>query len=266
MAFYLINTDRNAREDSTCDLWFKHGMAFAGDHEEHRGDHAALFSKLRPKDILFMYNSKKKRRKDKEGGYVGVGIVCEKWDKQVYKGKDRLLYKTEPYEYRIKVNWTQDWRKSPKKGGEHALPMPRGGTHQVIKGSKCPWAYVYASGEMIPTMEEYDRSFEEAVASSLASRDEDRRKRIESSNPKPRVIYVLTPVFQRNPDVVVEVLKRANGICDICRNVAPFARKSDGSPYLEVHHIDMLSSGGSDTVENSQALCPNCHRKAHFGQ
>jgi 5-methylcytosine-specific restriction protein A len=26
-----------------------------------------------------------------------------------------------------------------------------------------------------------------------------------------------------------------------------------------------LASDGDDTVENAVALCPNCHRRAHFG-
>jgi 5-methylcytosine-specific restriction endonuclease McrA len=257
MAFYVINTDRYARKDSTCDLWFKYGMAFAGDQEGHRGKHAGLFSKLRPKDILFMYHS--------EVGYVGVGTVCEKWDEQVYEDEKRLLYITEPSEYRIKVDWIQDWRQSPK-GGEHVLPVPRGSTWQKIDEARFPSVHIYSSGNTIETLREYKDRFEKAISTSHLYSDEDRRKRIESADPKPKVITVLTTVFQRNPDVVVEVLKRANGICEICKNVAPFARKSDGSPYLEIHHLDMLSSGGSDSVENAQALCPNCHRRAHFGQ
>ncbi|WP_163591073.1 HNH endonuclease, partial [Klebsiella variicola] len=39
----------------------------------------------------------------------------------------------------------------------------------------------------------------------------------------------------------------------------------DGTPFLEVHHIEWLSNGGEDSVENAIALCPNCHRQAHFG-
>jgi 5-methylcytosine-specific restriction protein A len=27
----------------------------------------------------------------------------------------------------------------------------------------------------------------------------------------------------------------------------------------------MLAEGGEDTVENALALCPNCHRRLHFG-
>ena len=38
----------------------------------------------------------------------------------------------------------------------------------------------------------------------------------------------------------------------------------EGKPYIETHHIDWLSKGGEDTIENTVALCPNCHRKMHI--
>ncbi|CAH7245263.1 e14 prophage; 5-methylcytosine-specific restriction enzyme McrA (fragment) [Vibrio chagasii] len=58
---------------------------------------------------------------------------------------------------------------------------------------------------------------------------------------------------------------RANGTCEICYKPAPFIRKTDNTPYLEVHHKLPLAQGGPDTVDNVLALCPNCHRQAHFG-
>jgi 5-methylcytosine-specific restriction enzyme A len=33
--------------------------------------------------------------------------------------------------------------------------------------------------------------------------------------------------------------------------------------YLECHHIVWLAEGGEDTIANTVALCPNCHRKMH---
>ena len=48
-------------------------------------------------------------------------------------------------------------------------------------------------------------------------------------------------------------------------NFAPFMKKSNDEPYLEVHHIKPLSQGGEDSLENVKAICPNCHRKIHFG-
>jgi 5-methylcytosine-specific restriction protein A len=78
-------------------------------------------------------------------------------------------------------------------------------------------------------------------------------------------VPVFTFEFVRNTDVVAEVLLRANGICEACRTPAPFIRRKDKSPYLEVHHRKPLADGGEDTVANAVAVCPNCHRQAHYG-
>jgi hypothetical protein len=87
----------------------------------------------------------------------------------------------------------------------------------------------------------------------------------EKANPKPEKIIVLQIVFKRNPYVVIKVLERAKGICERCLNKAPF-NKDNGEPYLEVHHIQPLSEDGADTIDNCIALCPNCHRHAHYGK
>lgn len=91
-----------------------------------------------------------------------------------------------------------------------------------------------------------------------------RRARLGTAAKKPMTAIVKTTVYLRNPDVVAEVLHRAKGKCERCGALAPFLRR-DGTPYLEVHHIKLLSQGGDDTPENAQAQCPNCHRESHFG-
>jgi len=68
--------------------------------------------------------------------------------------------------------------------------------------------------------------------------------------------------YCRDPHVVTAALRRAKGICQLCDSPAPFIKK-DGTPFLEVHHIQSLSEGGEDTLRNCVALCPNCHRKVH---
>ena len=73
---------------------------------------------------------------------------------------------------------------------------------------------------------------------------------------------VTSNVFIRDAFIAEYARRRANGICQLCEQEAPFSRK-DGSPYLECHHIEWISNGGSDTIENTVALCPNCHRKMH---
>lgn len=32
---------------------------------------------------------------------------------------------------------------------------------------------------------------------------------------------------------------------------------------MEEHHVIRLADGGSDSIDNAVALCPNCHRKIH---
>ena len=59
------------------------------------------------------------------------------------------------------------------------------------------------------------------------------------------------------------VMFYAKGICELCGEKAPF-RTKDGVPYLEAHFVDWLSEGGSPTIDNVVALCPNCHKKIHL--
>lgn len=107
--------------------------------------------------------------------------------------------------------------------------------------------------------------FQKEVNTSSHDSKERRLKRLNNANRVPDTIQTKVTVFVRNPDVVVEVQNRANGHCEYCNNPAPFIRKSDNTPYLEIHHILPLSVGGEDTIDNAVALCPNCHRKAHHG-
>ncbi|MEZ8990109.1 HNH endonuclease [Vibrio breoganii] len=116
-----------------------------------------------------------------------------------------------------------------------------------------------------PTSEQIKLELEEAIKHSFEDTPDNRKKRLLSSIKRPERVQTTTHIFKRNPDVIVEVLLRADGICELCQQKAPFLRSRDGTPYLEVHHIKRLADGGDDSIENAQALCPNCHRKLHFG-
>lgn len=94
----------------------------------------------------------------------------------------------------------------------------------------------------------------------------ERKKRFKKAPIFPQKVTIKAQAYLRNPDVIIEVLERANGKCELCKNEAPFIRESDGTPYLEVHHKIPLSENGEDTIDNAIALCPNCHRKQHFGK
>lgn len=120
------------------------------------------------------------------------------------------------------------------------------------------------AGQSPDTFDAWRHRFEQSVREALKSSSARRRARLAKASPLPRRIEVVTTVFERNPDMVAEVLLRAKGICEKCKRPAPFLRRSDKSPYLEVHHRISLGEGGEDTVANAIALCPNCHRAAHF--
>ena len=88
-------------------------------------------------------------------------------------------------------------------------------------------------------------------------------EKAKQSKESPRKIYVKTPQYVRDSNVIEFALCLADGICQLCNKEAPFCSK-DGEPYLETHHIVWLAKGGKDTIENTVALCPNCHKKMHI--
>ena len=112
--------------------------------------------------------------------------------------------------------------------------------------------------------EDDTQHFYNDVSQSLHDSHSSRQARLATAPKIPDRILTTSTSFRRNPDVVAEVLLRAEGKCEGCLQPAPFVRASDGTPYLEVHHRVMLAAGGEDTVVNAIALCPNCHRAAHY--
>jgi len=102
----------------------------------------------------------------------------------------------------------------------------------------------------------------EKKAKELPSTILEKRAKEHSSN---RVAnrYVNLKVYVRDPYVSEYAKRRANGVCQLCGKPAPF-RDNDEKPFLETHHIIWLADGGADSLENTVALCPNCHRKMHI--
>ncbi len=117
----------------------------------------------------------------------------------------------------------------------------------------------------LPNLMVLEAKFHAQVTASLNTSSQDRSVRLATATKLPQRVEVATYAYLRNPDVVAEVLLRANGNCEACHAAAPFMRRKDGTPYLEVHHRLPLALGGEDTVENAMAVCPNCHREKHHG-
>lgn len=140
---------------------------------------------------------------------------------------------------------------------------------ELVSEGKIHWnspAMPISKAEEILNIEDYYKEFNLAIVQSRRLTKEARMKRLAHANRTPVQTKIVQIIYKRNPDVVAEVLERAAGRCEACGNMAPFFRQSDDSPYLEVHHIIALSEGGEDTLENTIAVCPNCHRRYHYGQ
>lgn len=73
---------------------------------------------------------------------------------------------------------------------------------------------------------------------------------------------VKTRTYVRSQYIAEYTRRRAMGMCELCKKPAPF-KDLKGKPYLESHHIDWLSNNGPDRIENTAALCPNCHKRMH---
>lgn len=111
------------------------------------------------------------------------------------------------------------------------------------------------------------RQYIPVAAFEIEAREDAQRKNLSKpqGNRSPAATSSAVTQYQRDASVKAWVLQQANGRCEYCLQPAPF-NNSDGLPFLEVHHVRQLADNGSDTVTNAVALCPNCHREAHYGQ
>lgn len=72
-------------------------------------------------------------------------------------------------------------------------------------------------------------------------------------------------MYERDPLVKAWVLHNANDKCELCGKRGPFI-DTKGRFFLEVHHVVPLAEGGADIIENTVALCPNCHKECHYSK
>lgn len=91
-----------------------------------------------------------------------------------------------------------------------------------------------------------DDTFDDIGDPSILGRDEGLR------------VHSIRSGFRRDPSVRRAVMVRARGTCE--RAGCGESRPYEG--FLDVHHI--LGVYSSDRVWSCVALCPNCHREAHF--
>lgn len=88
--------------------------------------------------------------------------------------------------------------------------------------------------------------------------------------PKAGKIDSETHKFKRNEQLAKNALARAQYKCSIDSNHSSFETKN-GNQYMEAHHLIPLSKQDDfeyslDVDANVVCLCPNCHKKLHYGK
>ena len=114
-----------------------------------------------------------------------------------------------------------------------------------------------------PDYELLRKEFDNRVEQEIHKPIEQLKKKAKNHSKSPISNITQTKIYHRDPVIAAYVKNRANGHCQLCGAVAPFLDQN-GEPYLECHHIQWLSEGGLDSIDNCVALCPNCHRKMHI--
>lgn len=91
-----------------------------------------------------------------------------------------------------------------------------------------------------------------------------RQQALQAAPASASVAERLIQVCKRAQAVKAYALARAQGQCEACQQPAPFETRK--GPFLEVHHVFRLADRGPDHPGKVIALCPNCHRKAHYAK
>ena len=84
------------------------------------------------------------------------------------------------------------------------------------------------------------------------------------SSATPAVKEIVMKVRERNQKAV-KALKDLYGECQITGTKYVF-KKSDGKPYLEVHHLIPLGQGGADAPANLVVVSAHIHRMLHYAE
>jgi 5-methylcytosine-specific restriction protein A len=84
-----------------------------------------------------------------------------------------------------------------------------------------------------------------------------------SQSPKFDIGISIAAYRQRSGQIRKYAILRSQGRCEACGAPPPFV-DDNGQGFLEVHHITRLADDGLDAPENVAAICPNCHRRAHY--
>lgn len=177
-----------------------------------------------------------------------------------------------PYGYRISCKYA-DATLVPENQRKVRIPHKRSIEGRELGfgyGQSSIWYADDATDEFIQSISNYIDSVDKLISDGGGEEatqigdaiDDLGQPDIGSANPKRRSYSASFIV--RDDRVRKQVLRRAKGRCEHCGELG--FKRSDGSNFVEAHHIISLAVQGPDTLDNVIALCPNHHREAHFGE
>ena len=197
--------------------------------------------------------------------FSGIGT---RGDQQLEVGQNRTLAESEGNDVSIFLFEVFESGCYVYIGPVALVDEPYQTSHPDIEGS-CRAVWVFPVG-----LREGERSPQ--IAQELIQKNQARRERLvrrlsdrelvkRAANMKSRAgcRRATTDLYEKNVYVAELARRKAKGVCQLCEQPAPFKDRY-GKPYLETHHIVWLSEGGEDTIDNTVALCPNCHARMHI--
>lgn len=251
--FYWLNVDSTGYEWTFSDIKVGKTQEYSNFNPDgNKRKNPRCFQEIKEGDLVVAYET---------GEVRAITTLCKVVDK--YEEDEEIFVefqKIRDYENFLGLDIL---RESKELENCEVIPFHRGTLFELEKEH---YERIVQMLEEINHTVDTEEELYHAVSKAVKDDKKERKARLESRNSiYPDIYEIKTTAYRRNPDVIAEVLIRANGICERCDKEAPFNRASDGTPYLEVHHIKRLADGGEDTVENAIAICPNCHRELHYG-
>ncbi|SET30840.1 HNH endonuclease [[Clostridium] polysaccharolyticum] len=184
--------------------------------------------------------------------YTGMGKVGD----QRLKDQNKTLFESQTNGVTVHLFERMEPRYYTYRGIVELADKPYTEQQKDVNGNdRSVWVFPIKIAEQI-----IKEPLEKEVA-QLSYQELVRRKQIYVGDKECKTAKV--KVYYRDP-YLKEIVKRiAEENCQLCEDKAPFYDKNN-KPYLEEHHIIKLADGGSDTIDNVVAICPNCHRKIHI--
>ena len=136
------------------------------------------------------------------------------------------------------------------------------------------YIFIRADGELCigwASEAEFQALSVEAKGALVDDEDSDYQSRVESYGAVPSVRSVPADRYSREAKYGFEALERAGYQCEVDPSHASFVSARTRRQYMECHHIVPVFAvrdfPGStlDSPQNIASLCPNCHRKIHYG-